>query len=78
MEQQEKLKKCIFCGNGELIDSNVSFPEKRQASPVSMRKDGSPSYSESEYVDFSVKRCSECGFIHLFHFPDVFSKTTIK
>lgn len=71
-------EKCVFCGNNELVTSNVSFPEKRQALPVSMKRDGSPSYIESEFVNFAVKRCTACGYVHLFHFPDNFNKTTIK
>lgn len=71
-------EKCVFCGNSELVTSNVSFPEKRQALSFSSRIDGGPSYRESEFVDFSVKRCTACGYIHLFHFPDRFKKTTIK
>lgn len=71
-------EKCVFCGNGELVKSTVSFPEKRRALPVSMGRNGAPSYMESEFVDFSVKRCAACGYIHLFHFPDTFNKTTIR
>lgn len=71
-------EKCVFCGNGELVESKVSFPEKRRALPFSPRRDGAPSYTESEFVDFSVKRCNACGYIHLFHFPDTFNRTTIK
>ena len=78
MEQQNRSEKCVFCGCNELVNSKVSFPEKRQNLPVSLRRDGAPSYSENEYVDFSVKRCSACGYIHLFHIPDNFNKTTIK
>ena len=71
-------EKCVFCGNSELITSKVAFPEKRRIMPVSMRRDGAPSFSDSEFVDFSVKRCSACGYVHLFHFPDRANKTTIE
>lgn len=78
MEQKNRSEKCVFCGNDQLVDSKVSFPEKRQSSAISMTRNGAPSYDEEEYVDFSVKRCSKCGYIHLFHTPKKFHKTTIK
>jgi len=69
---------CVFCGEGQLVASNVSFPEKRRQLPISMRRDGAASYIEEEFVDFEVKRCAACGFVHLFHFPADFRRTTIK
>lgn len=71
-------EKCVFCGKNELITSKVAFPEKRRSMSVSMSRDGSPSFIDNEFVDFSVKRCAACGYVHLFHFPDPFKRTTIE
>ncbi len=78
MENQTNAEKCVFCGCAELISSNLSLPQKRSEMPVSLSRDGSPSYIESEYVEFAIKRCSKCHYVHLFHNPDPFKKSTIR
>ena len=78
MENKVQDEKCVFCGYQNLVPSKVAFPQKRQVKSISMRHDDQPSYIEDEYVEFDVKRCESCGYIHMFFQPAQFIKSTIK
>ncbi|MEY4768622.1 MAG: hypothetical protein RL637_1261 [Pseudomonadota bacterium] len=83
MQRETNNQKCIFCGNDKLIKSEISLPINPGTRveieiPVPITKDGSPFYRYDEFIDLTIKRCSECNYLHFFYIPDSFKRTPIK